>query len=68
MQNMWFYLHQIGEILTYLTEDQTKSVIHAHVTGRLVQNNSLLLGLPKKKLMRLRMVQNAAARLITGVK
>jgi hypothetical protein len=63
----WFYLYQIGKIRKYLTEEQTKSVVHAHVTSRLDQNNSLLIGLPKKKLIRLQRVQNAAARLITGL-
>jgi len=64
----WFYLYQIGKIRKYLNEKQTKSVIHAHVTSRLDQNNSLLVGLPKKSLSRLQSVQNAAARLIVGLK
>ena len=64
----WFYLYQIGKIRKYLTEDQTKSAIHAHVTSRLDQNNSLLLGLQKEKLTRLQRVQNAAARLIAGLR
>ena len=67
-RSAWFYLHQISKIKKYLDVDQTKSVIHAHVTSRLDQNNSLLIGLPKKKLSRLQIVQNAAARLITGLK
>jgi hypothetical protein len=64
----WYYLYQIGKIKKVLTEEQTKSIIHAHVTSRLDLNNSLLLGVPKKKLSRLQLVQNAAARMITGIK
>ena len=60
----WYYLHQIGKIRNYITEDQAKTVIHAHVTSRLDCNNSLLVGLPKKQTRRLQLVQNAAARLI----
>ena len=67
-RNAWFYLHQIGRIKKYLTGEQVKSVIHAHVTSRLDQNNSLLLGLQKQKLTKLQHVQNAAARLISGTK
>ena len=67
-RSAWFYLHQISKIRKYLTEDQTQSVIHAHVTSRLDQNNSLLIGLPKKQTQRLQIVQNAAARLIAGLK
>jgi hypothetical protein len=64
----WFFLHQIGKIRQYLNEEQTKTVIHAHVTSRLDQNNSLLVGLPKKDLRPLQAVQNAAARLIVGLR
>jgi hypothetical protein len=64
----WFYLHQIGKIRRYLDEDQAKAVIHAYVTSRLDQNNSMLVGQPKKNLKCLQNVQNAAARLIVGLK
>ena len=64
----WFNLYQIGKIRNYITEDQVKTVIHAHVTSRLDCNNSLLVGLPKKQTRRLQLVQNAAARLIKGLK
>jgi len=64
----WFHLYQTGKIRKFLTVDQTKSIVHAYVTSRLDQNNSLLIGLPKKSLNRLQLVQNAAARLIVGLK
>ena len=64
----WYHLHEISKIRKFLTIDQAKTVIHAYVTCRLDQNNSLLVGLPKKKLAKLQMIQNAAARLIFGLK
>ena len=64
----WYHLHQISRISKYLTPEQRKSVLHAHVTSRLDQNNSLLLGLPKKMLTKLQTLQNASARLVTGLK
>ena len=67
-RSCWFHLYQIGKIRKYLNEDQAKSLIHAHVTSRLDQNNSLLIGVPKTKLKCLQAVQNAAARLIVGLK
>ena len=39
-----------------------------HVTSQLDQNNSLLIGLPKKTLGRLQLVQNTSARLIIDLK
>jgi len=64
----WYHLHQISKIKRFLTSEQAKSVIHAYITCRLDQNNSLLIGLPKKSLSRLQMVQNSSARLIVGLK
>ena len=67
-KSAWYHLHSISKIKRYLTQEQVKSVIHAYVTSRLDQNNSLLVGLPQKHLRRLQMVQNASARLIMGLK
>ena len=38
----WYSLHQISKIRSYITEDQTKTLIHAYVTSKLDLNNSLL--------------------------
>ena len=58
--------YQISKIRKYLIEKQVKSVVHAHVTCRIDQNNSLLIGLPKKSLKRLQLIWNASAWLIVG--
>ena len=67
-KSAWFHLFQISKVKQYLTEKQLQVVVHAYVTGRLDQNNSLLVGLPKTSLRRLQMVQNASARMIRGIR
>lgn len=67
-KSAWHHLFQISKIRSLLTTDQAKSVIHAYVTSRIDQNNSLLLGLPKSSLKRLQYIQNAAAKLIVGAR
>ena len=37
----WHNIHSIGKIRQYLTQDQTKTVVYAHVISKL-DNNSLL--------------------------
>jgi hypothetical protein len=64
----WYHLYQISKIRPFLSVEQTKCVIHAYVTSRIDQNNSLLIGLPKKSIKRLQYVQNASAKLIVGAK
>ena len=61
-------MYQISRIKNFLTTEQLKTVIHAYVTSRIDQNNSLLLGLPKNSTRCIQYVQNASARLITGLK
>lgn len=51
-----------------LSEKDFKTVIIVFVTSRLDYCNSLYLGLPKSALDNLQMVQNVAARLLTGTK
>ncbi len=43
-------------------------LIHAFVTSRLDQNNSLLAGAPKQQLRKLQYLQNSAVRLLTGTR
>ena len=40
----WYHLFQISKIEQFLTLEQLKNVIHAYVTSRIDQNNSLLPG------------------------
>ena len=52
----------------YLSEEQTKSVIHAFVTSKLDSFNSLLGGLPATVISKLQRIQNSSAKLIMGGK
>lgn len=58
----------IGSIRHYLDQKTTEKLVHAYVSSRLDQCNSLLYGLPDKELMKLQRVQNTAARLVTRSK
>ena len=64
----WFQLFMISKIRPYLTKEQTQCIIHAYVTSRLDQNNSLLSGIPSTLLNKLQKIQNASAKLILGGK
>ena len=65
-KSAWFHLYTIGKIRSYLSDDQTKSVVHAYVTPKLDGNNALLLGPRREYLIdKLQLVQNAAAKIIT---
>ena len=66
-QTAWYHLYSISKIRPYLTTEQTRCVIHAYVTSRLDQNNSLLSGVSETTLLcKLQKEQNAAAKLILG--
>ena len=61
-----FHLRNIAKIRMYLTSESTKTLVHAYVTCRLDNCNSLLLGSPEYIIQKLQRVQNCAARLVAG--
>ena len=67
-QAAWFHLYAISKISQYLTKEQKQTIIHAYVTPRLDQNNSLLGDLPLTQMNKLQLVQNSAAKIILGGK
>ena len=62
------HLRRIATIRRMLTNQAAEQLIHAFITSRLDFCNSLLCGLSQNTLHRLQLVQNAAARLLTGHK
>ena len=58
------HLRSIGQIRKYLTTAATISLIHAFITSKLDNLNSLLYGLLDVQIEKLQLIQNQAARLI----
>ncbi len=58
-------LHSIGRIRKFLDVDAVKTLVHAFITCKLDNLNSILAGIPDYAIHKLQMVQNNAARLIT---
>ncbi len=59
-----FSLHNIRKIRPFLTEHAAQILVQALVISRLDYCNALLAGLPSNTIKPLRMIQNAAARLV----
>ena len=55
--------HSIGRIRKYLTQADTERIVHAFVASKLDYCNSLLHGIPSRKIKKLQRLQNTAARL-----
>ncbi len=68
VKSSFFQLRSIVRIKKMLFMKDLQTVIHALITSRLDYCNSLYLGLPKSSLNRLELVQNVAARLLTGTR
>ena len=64
------YLHirNISNICIYLSQTTTDRLVHAFVTSRLNMGNALLHGLPDALPEKLQLVQNYAARVVTGTR
>ncbi len=67
-KNCFFHLRKIARIKEYLSTSDIQTLVHAFITSKLDNCNSLLYGLPNFLIDRLQNVQNCAARLVTGSK
>lgn len=63
-----FEIFKLGKIRKNLDKKTTERLVHAFITSRLDNGNSMLYGLPEKLLDNLQLIQNTAARLITRAK
>ena len=68
VKNSFFHLRLLAKIKPYLPIKQFETVIHAFITSRLDYCNALYYGIDLSSLKRLQLVQNSAARLLTGTK
>ena len=64
----FFHVRQARQLAPYLSTPDLAMVIHATVTSRLDFCNSLCAGLSLNILQKLQLVQNAAARALTGTR
>ena len=64
----FYHLHNLRRIKKYLSRGSLITLVHAFITSRLDYCNGLLFGLPKAQIAKLQRVQNAAARLILGIR
>ena len=64
----FFALKNIGRIRNYISQSDCEWLVHAFITSKLDMCNSILIGLPSKKLDKLQRLQNAAARLVVRAK
>ena len=62
----YFHIRNIKSLNSMFTHDALISLVNASITSRLDYCNSLLLGLSDKLVERLQLIQNIAARIITG--
>ena len=67
-QASFYHLRNISKIRRYLSQDTTEILIHAYITSKLNNCNSLLYGLPTYMINKLQIIQNAAARIVTFTK
>lgn len=68
VKSSFFQLRLIAKVKPYLRQADLEKVIHVFITSRLDYCNSLYTGIGKSELYRLQLVQNAAARLLSGRK
>ena len=68
VKSAFFQLRLLARVKPYLSPSDLEKVIHVFIFSRLDYCNSLYVGLDQHSLQRLQLVQNAAARLLTGTK
>ena len=59
------HIRSIGRIRHLITKSAAEKLVHAFISSRLDQNNSLLYGIPMLHIRKLQRVQNHAARIVT---
>ena len=67
-QSAFYHLRNINSIRKYLTQNATLTLIHAFVTSRLDNGNSMLYGISKASLCKLQRIQNSAARTVAKIR
>ena len=63
-----YHIRNISKIRKYISKSTTEILIQGFVSSKLYFCNSLLFGAQKRDIVKLQSVQNAAARIIAGLK
>ena len=63
-RSCYMCLRHISQIRPFLSEETAERIIHAYISSKLDNFNSLLYGLPNTCLHKLQLIQNTAARII----
>ncbi len=64
----YYHLRNISRIKRCLSHDALEKLIHALISSRIDYCNSLLIGVPKYTLHKVQLLQNSAARLLSGTR
>jgi len=68
VKNCFYQLRTIARMKSFLTVSDLETVIHAFISTRLDYCNAVYVGINQSLMSRLQLVQNAAARLLAGIK
>lgn len=68
VKSSFYHLRQLAKTKPFVSRQDFEILIHAFITTRIDYCNTLYAGLSQISLTRLQLVQNAAARLLTGTK
>ena len=64
-QSVYFHIRNVNGIRKILTDETAATIIHALITSRIDNGNSLLTGITDRLIRKLQLAQNAAARILT---
>lgn len=67
-QAIYFQIRNVNSIRKILSDESAATIIHALITSRLDNGNSLLYGINEQHLNKLQLCQNAAARILTNTR
>ena len=68
VKGAFYHIRNTSKIRKYISKSTTEILIHSFASSKLDFRNSLLFGAQKRDIVKLQSVQNAAARIINGLK
>ena len=68
VKGAFYHIRNISKTRKYVSKSTTEILIHSFVSSKLDFCNSVLFGAQKRDIVKLQSVQNAAARIIAGLK